>query len=156
MVRDAGITATVVIGDALGARSPAAVHSPLVGADLVLESQGIHTVMLNTTVEHAILVTPGVVNAGDRAMRPGALHYLSAGRESVQLHNDAPARLFLLGGAPFDEAPLLWWNFVARSTEEIAAARAEWAAGAVRFSAVHGYDGARLVAPTFNGSLRAP
>jgi hypothetical protein len=39
----------------------------------------------------------------------------------------------------------VWWNFVARSGEEIARAREDWAAG--RFRAVHGYPGHPLAAP---------
>jgi hypothetical protein len=40
----------------------------------------------------------------------------------------------------------MWWNFVARSGEEIAEARTSWQAGE-RFGEVTGYDGARLPAP---------
>lgn len=153
-LREGGMTATVVIGEALGERSPAAVHSPLVGLDLALGSEGHHTVTLNPAFEHALLVTQGVVKAGDHAMRPGTLHYLGADRASIELHNEAPARLFLLGGEPFDEAPLLWWNFVARTTEEISTARADWAAGAARFGEVKGYDGDPLEAPELHSRLR--
>jgi redox-sensitive bicupin YhaK (pirin superfamily) len=32
----------------------------------------------------------------------------------------------LLGGVPFDEPLMMWWNFVARSREEIDAAYASW------------------------------
>ncbi|HZR53700.1 MAG TPA: pirin-like C-terminal cupin domain-containing protein [Streptosporangiaceae bacterium] len=34
-----------------------------------------------------------------------------------------PARFFVLGGEPFGERLLMWWNFVARTAEEIVAAR---------------------------------
>jgi hypothetical protein len=56
-----------------------------------------------------------------------------------------PARFFVLGGAPFDEHLLMWWNFVARTAEEIAQARDDWAAG--RFPQVRGADVAPLPAP---------
>ena len=51
----------------------------------------------------------------------------------------------MVGGAPFGERLLMWWNFVARSGEEIARAREDWMAG--RFGEVHGYPGDPLVAP---------
>jgi hypothetical protein len=54
--------------------------------------------------------------------------------------------LLLLGGAPFEERIVMWWNFVARSAEEIAAARAEWMTGSA-FGAVAGFGGYRLPAP---------
>lgn len=40
----------------------------------------------------------------------------------------------------------MWWNFVARSGDEIVRARDDWEKGS-RFGEVPGYDGARLPAP---------
>jgi hypothetical protein len=40
----------------------------------------------------------------------------------------------------------MWWNFVARTTDEIVAAREDWQAGR-RFGEVRAYAGARLDAP---------
>ena len=42
---------------------------------------------------------------------------------------------------------LMWWNFVARTEEEIAQARADWEAGQ-RFGNVTAYRGLRLSAPS--------
>jgi hypothetical protein len=55
------------------------------------------------------------------------------------------ARFFVVGGLPFGERLLMWWNFVARSAEEITRAREAWAAG--RFDVVYGYPGVPLAAP---------
>ena len=52
----------------------------------------------------------------------------------------------LLGGEPFEEEIVMWWNFVGRSQEEIEEARADWMAGA-RFGEVKGYDGDRCPLP---------
>ena len=60
----------------------------------------------------------------------------------------------MVGGEPFPETVLMWWNFVARTPEEIAAARAEWESG-TRFGVVRGYAGPRLHAPEL-GRLAAP
>jgi hypothetical protein len=59
-----------------------------------------------------------------------------------------PFRALLLGGAPFGETVLMWWNFVARTTEEIVAAREDWENGR-RFGEVRAYRGPRIDAPTF-------
>ena len=59
-----------------------------------------------------------------------------------------PVRVLLLGGAPFGESILMWWNFVARTTDEITAARDDWQAHR-RFGEVERYAGARLEAPPF-------
>ncbi|MDT7583954.1 MAG: quercetin 2,3-dioxygenase, partial [Pseudonocardiales bacterium] len=48
-------------------------------------------------------------------------------------------RLLLLGGEPFDEKLVMWWNFVARDGAEITEARADWMAGR-RFGTVAGGD----------------
>jgi len=42
----------------------------------------------------------------------------------------------------------MWWNFVARTTGEILAAREDWESGR-RFGPVAAYDGPRLPAPPF-------
>ena len=56
------------------------------------------------------------------------------------------ARLLLIGGPPFPETILMWWNFVARTPEEIVKARTDWETG-LRFGPVKGYDGASIPAP---------
>jgi quercetin 2,3-dioxygenase len=49
----------------------------------------------------------------------------------------------------------MWWNFVARTPAEIAAAAAAWRED--RFGTVGGYDGERLPAPPLDAvRLRAP
>jgi hypothetical protein len=52
--------------------------------------------------------------------------YLGSGRRDLRVRADATARILLLGGEPFEEKIVMWWNFVARSGEEIAAARDGW------------------------------
>jgi quercetin 2,3-dioxygenase len=52
----------------------------------------------------------------------------------------------LLGGTPFEEDLLMWWNFVGRDHDEIVQARADWEADR-RFGTVTGYPDDRLAAP---------
>jgi len=72
--------------------------------------------------------------------------YLGCGRRDLRLRSAAGARALLLGGEPFDEQIVMWWNFVARTSEEIATARDAWAGGDL-FGVVAGYDGDPLPAP---------
>jgi hypothetical protein len=51
----------------------------------------------------------------------------------------------LLGGVPLGERLLMWWNFVARTPQEMAAAVAGWQQG--MFGEVGGYTGDALTAP---------
>lgn len=59
---------------------------------------------------------------------------------------------FVVGGEPFGERLVMWWNFVARTGEEIARFREDWAAG--RFGEVRGYRGGPLPAPLPSVPLR--
>jgi hypothetical protein len=72
--------------------------------------------------------------------------YLGCARRELRIASDAGARVLLLGGAPFEEEIVMWWNFVARSNDEIVAARADWMVGET-FGDVAGYAGYRLPAP---------
>jgi hypothetical protein len=75
--------------------------------------------------------------------------------ERTDESSDGAARTFLLGGEPFEEELVMWWNFVARTHEEIVAARDAWAA-AERFGPVTSYDGERLPAPPLPGVRLVP
>lgn len=79
-------------------------------------------------------------------MLPGSMLYLGCGRTELPLRADTDAGLMLLGGEPFEEEIVMWWNFIGRSHEDIAQARADWMTSA-RFGEVEGYDGGRMSAP---------
>ena len=53
----------------------------------------------------------------------------------------------LIGGEPFPEPLLMWWNFVARTKGELTTASRDWNRGADYMGEVKGYDGPRLSAP---------
>jgi redox-sensitive bicupin YhaK (pirin superfamily) len=55
--------------------------------------------------------------------------YLGCGRDTLPLTADIDSSLLLLGGEPFEEQIVMWWNFVARTNEEILEARELWAHG---------------------------
>ena len=78
----------------------------------------------------------GSVVVDGHLVEPGALGYLGTGRDECALDAVAPARALLLGGLPFPEALLMWWNFVARSRDEVSEARRQWAAADDRFGRV--------------------
>ncbi|GAA3309124.1 hypothetical protein GCM10020295_72900 [Streptomyces cinereospinus] len=77
---------------------------------------------------------------------PGAMLYLGCGRARLPLRAESDAGMLLLGGEPFAEELIMWWNFVGRSRAEIEQARADWLTGG-RFGEVRGYDGAPSAAP---------
>jgi quercetin 2,3-dioxygenase len=121
-----GTVATVLVGELGGVRSAARADHPAVGADLVVG--GSAPVPLDPAFEHALVVLAGVVQVDGRPVEPGWLADLGRGRSEVGLLGGAGARVLLVGGAPFEFAPVMWWNFVGRTREEVAAARADWMA----------------------------
>jgi redox-sensitive bicupin YhaK (pirin superfamily) len=151
-----GASVTVVVGSVDGVRSPAMAYSPLIGAEIVLAPGAVVRLPLDPAYEYGALAMSGAAEVSGAELKPGALLYLDRGRSGVVLESPGGARLFLLGGEPFDEPLVMWWNFVGRTHEEIAAARADWerdsaawagSAGGARFDAVTGYAGDPLPAP---------
>ena len=132
----AGADATVLVGELGGARSSARQDTPLLGAALVIGTTGT-VVPLDRAFEHLLVVLDGVVVLDDgRPVRPGQSAYLGLGRDELPLAAPDGARVLLLGGEPFEEQLVMWWNFVGRSREEVAAFRADWERGHDRFGRV--------------------
>ena len=146
VVTDGGLRATVLIGDLAGAASPAPAHTPLVGAEVTLASGTESALALRPEFEYAVLALDGAPAVAGVTLKPGPLLYLGSGRSSVRLATGSASRLLLLGGEPFEERIVMWWNFVGRSGEEIAEYAGAWAEGD-RFDDVPGFDGYRLGAP---------
>jgi quercetin 2,3-dioxygenase len=144
-----GGRATLLMGQLDGVRSPARAFSPMVGADVSGESNRRLVLPLDRAFEHALVPLQGECRLDGQTLAVDTLYYLGCGRRELVLDSGLePSRLLLLGGAPFGETILMWWNFVARTTEEIVAAREDWEAGR-RFGAVTAYDGPRIEAPPF-------
>ncbi|MFF2410777.1 pirin family protein [Streptomyces sp. NPDC058092] len=145
-VTAAGLTATLILGELDGATSPGTAYTPIVGADLSLSADAGARLPLDPDFEYAVLSMSGQAEVDGVPMLPGSMLYLGCGRTELPLRADTDAGLMLLGGEPFEEEIVMWWNFIGRSHEDIAQARADWATGA-RFGEVHGYEGGRLPAP---------
>ena len=150
-VRVEGATVRVLLGTLLGQSSPVRTFTPLLGAEVVLEPGARLTVEVDPSFEHGVLAdTDGISLEGTHLAR-AELGFLGPGADRITLANGdrTPGRLVLLGGTPFDEDILMWWNFVGRSHEEIEQFRQEWQEEGERFGRVEGYQGVtqRLAAP---------
>jgi redox-sensitive bicupin YhaK (pirin superfamily) len=130
-----GGTATVIIGDLDGTTSPARRDTDHVGIDLELRT-GDTVVPADEVFEYAIVVFTGAVAVDGRVIEPGHLGYLGTGRAEIRLSVESDARALLIGGVPFDESILMWWNFVARTRDEIDIAYRQWHDAGERFGHV--------------------
>lgn len=151
-----GCRLQVFIGSLDELHSPAQVYSPVVAADISLQAGAGIQLPLQADWEYALIVVEGELQTADAAQTLGteALHYLAPGAQQLDLASSEAARAVLIGGAPFEEAIVMWWNFVGRSAEDISQARADWQAG-TGFGTVAAYQGERLPAPELSGRPRA-
>jgi len=154
-VTGAGLTATVLLGTFDGATSPGTAYTPLVGADLTLAPGADVRPPLEPDFEYAVMVMSGEAEVDGVPLATGALLYLGCSRTELGVRSANGADLMLLGGEPFAEEIVMWWNFVARSGDEIAAARDAWENG-TDFGTVRGYAGAPLRAPTMPATPLRP
>ncbi|MGN7249668.1 pirin family protein [Arthrobacter sp. SAFR-014] len=168
-VQGPGFTATVMVGTFGGASSPATMYTPIVGADI--GCGGAASVPLDPAFEHAVLVLDGGLTVDGQEIGPGPLGYLGAGRAVLSVDALPETRFVLIGGEPLQEELLMWWNFVGRSHEEVARARADWeaqaelsdtAAKGARFGLVRGHgpdagrEAGRIPAPPLPGVKLRP
>jgi len=145
-------SAVVVMGTFASEASPATTYTPIVGAQITIAAGSRIAVPLEAAWEHALVVLDGkatVHDAGGDLATPqrGDLLYLGTGRSGVELASPDGARVFLLGGEPFADDLVMWWNFVGRSHEEIVEAWDDWEGRADRFGAVAGHGDVRIPAP---------
>ncbi len=149
----ADATAIVVMGRFAGTESPATTFTPIVGAQIELPAGARVKLPLTHRWEHGIAMLDGAVTVVDEhgAQLPHAdsneVLYLGNERSEVILQTAGGARVFLLGGEPFEDDLVMWWNFVGRSHDEIVDAREQWEARSGRFGHVVGHDDTRIPAP---------
>jgi redox-sensitive bicupin YhaK (pirin superfamily) len=142
-----GWTARVFLGSLLGSTSPVTTHSPLLGAEILLEPLTHLALDVDAAYEHGVLVDSGVATVARHEVKRNELGYVPPGQATLSItSHDEPVRVLVLGGEPFGESIVMWWNFVGRSHEEVLAYREEWqaqitAGGAVVGDSQHVGDG---------------
>jgi quercetin 2,3-dioxygenase len=146
-----GAVARVFLGELAGSRSPVHTFTPLLGAQVDLDANASLDIGVDPSFEHGVLCDVGAVEICGTALAIGDLGYQGPGNSVLRLRNlaDRPGRALLLGGTPFTEELVMWWNFVGRSHDDIVSYRKLWQDGDERFGAVRGYQGSvnRLPAP---------
>ncbi len=146
-----GAAIRVFLGSLAGTSSPVSTFTPLVGAEITLEPDAVVELAIDPGFEHGVLVDKGPVSISGTSIAPAQMGYVGVGATCLTLANPSaePARAVLLGGTPFDEDIVMWWNFVGRDHDEIVRFREAWQQESEQFGRVEGYvgDPMRLPAP---------
>ncbi|MGO1510476.1 MAG: pirin family protein [Actinomycetales bacterium] len=151
-------TASVFIGELLGEASPVRTSTALLGAELTVAPGGAVDLDVRADFEHGVLLDAGDVEVDDVPIERAELAFRPPTGDPLRISNagTSPARVILLGGEPFREEIVMWWNFIGATHEEVVAAREEWNAGGTgpggyagseRFGRVEGYEGERAWLP---------
>lgn len=118
--------ATVLVGELANVKSPASVDTRLVGAELRL-GDGACDVETTPGFEYAVAPIDKPVRVGDEVVEPGWLGLVEQPRDVLRIESrSGGGRVMLVGGVPLGEEIQMWWNFVARSKEELTEAWRSW------------------------------
>jgi redox-sensitive bicupin YhaK (pirin superfamily) len=133
-----GWSAHVFLGSLLGHTSPVETATPLLGAEIVLDPGAVLELAVDATYEHGVLVDTGSVVVAGQPVKPSEMGYVEPGSPDLRIEALEASRVVLLGGPPFGEQIVMWWNFVGRDHDEIARYREEWQAQITRHGEVVG------------------
>jgi len=142
-----GGDASVLVGRLGDAGSPARADTQLVGLDLSFGPRVV--VPVEAGFEYGVVPVDRPVKVHDTVVEPGSIAIVPPGHGALPLEVDGGrGRAMVLGGVPLGEPIQMWWNFVARTKEEITDAWEAWDShDADRFGPVPS-DLDRIAAPT--------
>lgn len=136
-----GFEARVLVGEALGARSPVVTLSSILLVDV--EAKRGAKLSVPEVAERGVYVAEGTARCGDELVEAPCLVVLQPGPATVVAESDA--RLAFLGGEALDGPRHIWWNFVSTSRERIEQAKRDWKEE--RFARVPGDEEERIPLP---------
>jgi len=114
------------IGEFLGEKSPARTFTELLGAEIYIAPNSELEIPLKISNEYGALLVEGDLEVEGEVIPLKNLCYHPQGKPSLHLTTESGARIILLGGEPFPEEIVMWWNFIGRSHEEIEEMRTKW------------------------------
>jgi hypothetical protein len=118
--------ARILVGGIQGETSPAHVDHPTIGLDLTI-APGVE-IPTDPRFEHGVVPIDRPLRIEEVIVEPGSLAIVPTGTEVLRIAgNGGTARLLLLGGEPLGVEIKMWWNFVARTQEELTTAWRDWA-----------------------------
>lgn len=157
-----GLASATVFAGALEAyptaRAATTTYSPLVGAEIRVPASSEMSLDLDQNFEHGFLVVQGEVSVNSESTPLHSMEYFEPGTAAVAIQNSGPdeAILIMLGGEPFKEPIVMWWNFIQRTHDEIVEAREKWNSQDPDIPAFFDHIGGRTPAPDLpNVTLQA-
>ena len=124
-----GGEAHVLAGSFGGATSPVVSDWPVVGAEVRFRGSRIAT-EVNGAFEHGIVPIDRRVRVDGVIVEPGSIAIIPTGFGRLELESEGTSdRVIVLGGAPFPDRVQMWWNFVARTKDELTRAWHDWQDG---------------------------
>ncbi|WP_030424003.1 pirin family protein, partial [Acinetobacter baumannii] len=155
VVEKDGLEFTVLVGEYLETTSPVVVHTLLVGVDLIATQDTKTRIPLNPEFEYGFIALDGVAHVNGHELTADNMVVLDTSLNEIEIEVKKGNRVLLIGGEPFETPILLWWNFVARTMDDLKEAREQWVNHDVRFGEIPDYVGARLEAPVLPDQMRA-
>ena len=148
-----GTIATIFVGELGDARAETTTFTDMVGAELLITAGTSVTIPHRADFEYGVLIDSGRARVNGEDVEPHHLAYVAPGAAELVIDAAEPTRAILLGGIPFEEPIVMWWNFIARTHDEIEQMRRDWQSDVIaggnadgRFGHVD-FSGAAIPAP---------
>lgn len=137
---DQGVKLKLLVGEAMGHRSPAKVYSDMFYIEAKIPADK-EWKFSSGQREAAVYVVDGKVEVNGQSVSPYDL-VISENYEDLVIKSHGPSLVMLLGGKPVGER-IIFWNFVSSTQDKIESAKFDWQSGpklGARFSIVPGDD----------------
>lgn len=121
-----GGVARILVGRFGGRASEVQAFSELLGVELSFTEAGLVELEVDPSFEHGILVDTGGVTVEGISAGRSDLVFLPTGRRLLRVEIAPNTRVMLLGGVPFGEKIVMWWNFIGRDHDEVLQYRERW------------------------------
>ena len=141
-----GMRVKLMMGSCLGHNSPARIYSPLMAAEIAggnLETD----FPIDPIFEYGILVNQGEITVNGKPVGATQLHYIPTGRSNIGISSQGKFLGLIIGGVPFKEEIIMWWNFIGRTHDEIVEMRSDWQNQKKRFGFFEDRIGGYIPAP---------
>ena len=116
----------VIVGELAGHRSPVHIYSPMFYFDLKMKAGQTFSHPIPSSQEAAVYSVQGAYQVNEQRIGTNQMTVFQLG-QNIEFQAIEDLHCVLIGGEPFPEERLLWWNLVSTSAEKIEEAKKAWA-----------------------------